>query len=167
MNEHPIRVLFLCKHNCARSIMAEAILNDMGGSRFQAFSAGIEPTADAKPHPLTLEALQSAGLETASLRSKSWEEFTAPDAPHLDMVITLCDTTANETCPVWPGQPVSAHWAYEDPTLAQGPHDEQLFMFKHVLHALHQRMELLMSLPLSRLDKFLLAEQVGQLGQQR
>ncbi|WP_101048996.1 arsenate reductase ArsC [Macromonas nakdongensis] len=156
-DHHPIRVLFLCAHNAARSQMAEAILNHIGSARFQAYSAGSQPTADGQPHPLTLEALRSAGIATAGLRSKSWDEFSRPDAPELDLVITLCDQSAGEACPSWPGQPVTAHWGYEDPSRVQASHDEQLYAFKHVLHALHQRLELLMSLPLSRLDKFMLA----------
>ncbi|NIC42338.1 arsenate reductase ArsC [Aquabacterium sp. A08] len=159
----PIHVLFLCSHNAARSQMAEAILNHMGGSRFRAWSAGREPRPDGQPHPLALEALHSAGIDTAGLRSKSWDEFVVAEAPPLDLVITLCDQAAGEACPVWPGQPATAHWSYEDPSLVQAPHEEQLYAFKHVLHALHQRLELLMSLPLSRLDKFMLEHHAREL----
>ena len=163
-DHHPIRVLFLCTRNSARSLMAEAVLNHMGGSRFRAYSAGSAPATDGQPHPLTLEALRSAGIDTAGLRSKSWDEFSRPDAPEMDLVITLCDQAAGETCPVWPGQPATAHWSYEDPSRVMDTHDEQLHAFKHVLHALHQRLELLMSLPLSRLDKFMLEHQARQMG---
>lgn len=164
MSDHlPIHVLFLCTKNSARSLMAEAILNHIGGSRFRAYSAGSAPAPDERPHPLTLEALRSAGIATDDLRSKSWEEFTRPGAPDLDLVITLCDQAAGEPCPVWPGQPATAHWSYEDPSRVQDTHDEQLYAFKHVLHALHQRLELMMSLPLSRLDKFMLTHHARQL----
>lgn len=166
MNDnHLINVLFLCAHNSARSILAEAVLNHIGSNRFRAFSAGATPRADGQPHPLALHVLHDAGIATEGLRSKSWDEFTQPGAPHMDLVITVCDQTAGETCPSWPGQPSLAHWGYEDPTLAQGPQEEQLHAFRLVLHAIHQRMELLMSLPLSRLDKLMLETEARRLAQ--
>jgi protein-tyrosine-phosphatase len=163
--QHPVHVLFLCNHNTARSLMAEAVLNHMDGSGFRAHSAGCQPSPDGAAHPLTLEVLQSAGIRTEGLRSKSWDEFARPDAPHMDLIITLCDDAAAEVCPVWPGHPATAHWGYEDPTRQSGSHDEQLFAFKHVLHALHQRLELLLNLPLAQLDRLMLETEARRLAQ--
>ncbi len=164
MSDHtPIHVLFLCTHNSARSIMAEAVLNHIGGSRFRAHSAGSTPRPDEVPHPMALAALRDAGIETAGLRSKDWDAFGHPDAPHMDLVITLCDQAAGETCPVWPGHPATAHWGYPDPAAATGSEADRLHTFRQVLHALHQRLELLKSLPLSRLDKLLLESEARRL----
>lgn len=163
--QHPVHILFLCNHNTARSLMAEAVLNHMGGERFRAHSAGCQPSQDGTPHPLTLEVLQAAGILTDGLRSKNWDEFARPDAPDMDLVITLCDDAAAEVCPVWPGHPATAHWGYEDPTLLTGSHDEQLYAFKQVLHALHQRLELLMNLPLAQLDRLMLEAEARRLAQ--
>ncbi len=164
-NHHPLNVLFLCAHNAARSILAEAVLNHIGGARFRAYSAGTHCTPNHQPHPLALEALHSAGISTEGLRSKNWEEFMGADAPELDLVITVCDTAAGEPCPTWPGQPAIAHWSYADPSLVEGGHEHQLEAFKHTMHALHQRMELMMSLPLSRLDKLMLETEAKRLAQ--
>ncbi|MEO7547693.1 MAG: arsenate reductase ArsC, partial [Ramlibacter sp.] len=112
MCEQPINVLFLCTHNSARSILAEAVLNHIGKGRFRAFSAGSSPRENQQPNPLGLQVLQSAGIATEGLRSKSWDEFALPDAPHMDLVITVCDNAAGEQCPYWPGQPATAHWGY-------------------------------------------------------
>lgn len=161
----PLHVLFLCNHNSARSLMAEAVLNHMGGERFRAHSAGCQPSPDRTPHPLTLETLQSAGIRTDGLHSKPWDTFARPEAPHMDLVITLCDDAATEVCPVWPGHPASAHWSYADPTRPATSHDEQLYAFKHLLHALHQRLELLMNLPLAQLDRLTLETEARRLAQ--
>lgn len=157
MTDHPpINVLFLCTHNAARSILAEAILNHIGKGRFRAFSAGTQASANHQPHPLALEALQSAGVSTEGLRSKNWGEFSGPEAPQMDLVITVCDDAHGETCPVWPGHPAIAHWGYPDPMLAQGDHDALLDMFKQIMHRMHQRLELFMNLPLASLDRLVL-----------
>lgn len=163
--QHPVHVLFLCNHNAARSLMAEAVLNLIGGERFRAHSAGCQPSPDGLAHPMTLEALQAAGIQTEGLRSKSWDQFARPDAPHMDLIITLCDDAAAEVCPVWPGHPATAHWSYEDPTRLDASHDEQLYAFKQVLHALHQRLELLMNLPLPQLDRLMLETEARRLAQ--
>ena len=161
----PLHILFLCNHNTARSLMAEAVLNHMGGERFRAHSAGCQPSQDGAPHPLALEALQSAGIRTDDLRSKGRDTFALPDAPHMDLVITLCDDAAAEVCPVWPGHPATAHWGYADPTRLTTSHDEQLYAFKHLLHALHQRLELLSNLPPAQLDRLMLETQARRLAQ--
>lgn len=164
MTEHaPIHVLFLCNHNAARSLLAEAVLNHIGGGRLVAHSAGSTPRPDGLPHPLMLQALDSAGIATTDLRSKNWSVFAGPDAPHMDLVITLCDEAAGEACPAWPGHPATAHWSYPDPSLAEGPEEERLYAFKQVMHALHQRLELLQSLPLATLDRLVLETEARRL----
>ena len=164
MSDHPpINVLFLCTHNTARSILAEAILNHLGGSRFRAYSAGTQASADHQQHPLEHEALRSAGVSTEGLRSKNWDEFSGPEAPHMDLVITVCDDAHGEPCPTWPGHPAIAHWAYPDPLLAQGDHDSLLEMFKQVMHRMHQRLELFMNLPLASLDRLVLESHAQEL----
>lgn len=162
----PIKVLFLCAHNAVRSIMAEAILNHLGGHRFQAFSAGSQTHEDHQPHPLALQALEDAGISTAGLSSKNWQVFNQPDAPHLDLVITVCDTVAGEPCPVWPGHPATAHWGYADPSLHEGDEAERLHAFKQTMHALHQRMELLINLPLASVDRLVLETEAQRLAVQ-
>ncbi|WP_180682603.1 arsenate reductase ArsC [Tepidicella baoligensis] len=159
----PIKVLFLCAHNAARSIMAEAILNHLGGHRFRAFSAGTHARPDHRPHPMALAALHSAGIDTAGLRSKNWAEFSQPDSPHLDLIITVCNIAAGEPCPAWPGHPATAHWGYPDPTLVEGTEEERLHAFKQTMHALHQRMELLVNLPMSRVDRLVLETEARRL----
>lgn len=151
-------MLFLCNHNSARSILAEAMLNHIGRGRFRAYSAGCDPRADGRPHPLSLQVLESAGIATDGLRSKSWGAFAAPDAPHMDLIITVCGDTADEICPVWPGHPATAHWGYPDPTVGHGSDAEELAAFRHTLHALHQRLELLLNLPPDKLQRSLLQE---------
>ena len=164
MSDHPtINVLFLCTHNAARSILAEAILNHIGGTRFRAFSAGTQATGDHRPHPLALEALRSAGVSTEGLRSKNWDEFGAADAPRMDLIITVCDEAHGEPCPVWPGHPAIAHWSYPDPLLAQGDHAALLELFKQVMHRMHQRLELFMNLPLASLDRLVLESRAQEL----
>ena len=152
----PLNVLFLCTPNSARSILAEAILNHIGCGRFKAFSAGSSPRANQQPNPLGLQVLQSAGISTEGLRSKSWDEFGQPDAPHMDLVITVCDNAAGEVCPYWPGQPATAHWGYPDPSAGDGSDAEKYAAFRQTLHALHQRLELLVNLPIAKLEKTML-----------
>ena len=156
MSDKVFNVLFLCTHNSARSILAEAILNDIGQGRFKAFSAGSSPRDNQQPNPLGLQVLHSAGMATEGLRSKNWSEFEDTQAPHMDLVITVCDNAAGEVCPYWPGQPATAHWGYPDPSAGEGTDAQKLEAFRQTLHALHQRLALLVSLPPAKLEKTLL-----------
>ena len=165
MSDHPpINVLFLCTHNAARSILAEAILNHVGKARFRAFSAGTHATADHQPHPLALEALRSAGVSTEGLRSKNWDEFAAPGAPALDFVFTVCDNAAAEVCPVWPGQPVTAHWGVPDPAAVQGTDEQKRKAFRDTFITLERRINLFVSLPIRSLDQLSLTHRVTEIG---
>lgn len=150
---HPLNVLFLCTHNSARSILAEALLNDMGKGRFKAYSAGSSPRDNQQPNPLGLQVLQNAGISTEGLRSKSWDEFAAPGAPQMDLIITVCDNAAGEVCPIWPGHPATAHWGYADPSEGDAPEAQKLEAFRQTLHAIKRRLELLVNLPADKLDK--------------
>lgn len=161
----PLNVLFLCTHNSARSILAEATLNHLGKGRFKAFSAGSRPRENQQPHPLALEVLRRAGIATEGLRSKSWDEFGRPDAPRMDLVITVCDNAAGETCPYWPGQPATAHWGYADPSEAKGSHEQQLEAFRATLLAIRRRLELLVNLPPARVDQLALQQTARELAQ--
>ncbi|MCW3662528.1 arsenate reductase ArsC [Burkholderia cenocepacia] len=149
----PLNVLFLCTHNSARSILAEALLNGMAGDRFCAFSAGSSPRNNQQPNPLALEALQRVGMSTDGLRSKSWDEFAKPDAPHMDLIITVCDNAAGEMCPIWPGHPATAHWGYADPSDVEGSAEEKQAAFRKTLLAIRQRVELFINLPAAAIDK--------------
>ena len=142
-----INVFFLCTHNSACSILAEALLNSMGQGCFKAFSAGSKPRENQQPHPMALKALASVGISTDGLRSKSWDEFAAVDAPHMDLVITVCDNAAGEVCPFWPGRPATAHWGYADPSAIEGTDVQKMEAFRQTLLAIKRRMELLTSLP--------------------
>ncbi len=156
MSKQAINVLFLCTHNSARSILAEAILNHIGHGRFKAWSAGSSPREQQQPNPLGLQVLRAAGISTAGLRSKSWDEFAQPDAPRMDLVITVCDNAAGEVCPYWPGQPATAHWGYPDPSAGDGSDAHKLEAFGLTLHALRRRLELLVNRPPEKLEKTLL-----------
>ncbi len=153
MSERPLHVLFLCTHNSARSILAEALLNHIGRSRFKAYSAGSSPRDNQQPNPLGLQVLKNAGIPTEGLRSKSWDEFGQSDAPHMDLVITVCDNAAGEVCPHWPGQPATAHWGYADPSATEGSEAQKLEAFRQTLLALHRRLALLVSLPPEKLER--------------
>ena len=153
MAERPINVLFLCTHNSARSILAEATLNHIGKGRFKAFSAGSSPRANQQPNPLGLQVLQNAGISTEGLRSKSWDEFAAADAPNMDLVITVCDNAAGEVCPFWPGHPATAHWGYADPSEGDGDEAHKLEAFRHTLLAIRRRIDLLINLPPEKLER--------------
>ena len=152
MTHQPLNVLFLCTHNSARSILAEAILNHIGRGRFKAYSAGSSPRDNQQPNPLGLQVLQNAGMSTEGLYSKSWDEFALPDAPHMDLVITVCDNAAGEVCPYWPGQPATAHWGYPDPSAGDGTEAQKLEAFRQTLLALKRRLELMVSLPTAKLE---------------
>lgn len=155
----PLNVLFLCTHNSARSIIAEALLNEVGKERFKAFSAGSSPREGQKPNPLALQVLQSVGISTGGLRSKNWDEFGGENAPHMDLVITVCDNAAGEVCPFWPGHPATAHWGYPDPSEVVGTHEEKLAAFRKTMLAIRQRMEFFISLPAEKLSKLALQQQ--------
>lgn len=146
--------------------MAEAITNHLGGQRFQAFSAGTHASADQRPHPMALQVLENAGISTAGLSSKNWGEYSQADSPQMDLVITVCDSAAGEVCPTWPGHPATAHWGYADPSTAPGTEEDRLHAFRQTLHALHQRIELLVSLPLSSVDRLVLETESRRLAAQ-
>ncbi|HEY1103506.1 MAG TPA: arsenate reductase ArsC, partial [Burkholderiaceae bacterium] len=140
MTTLPLNVLFLCTHNSARSILAEALLNHLGAGRFRAYSAGSSPRDQQQPHPLALAVLQAAGMATDGLHSKSWDVFALPDAPRMDLVITVCDNAAGEACPYWPGQPATAHWGYPDPSATEGTETQQWEAFRQTLYAIRRRL---------------------------
>lgn len=159
----PINVLFLCTHNSARSILAEALLNAIGGGRFHAYSAGSSPRDNQKPNPLGLQVLQAAGISTEGLHSKSWDVFAAPDAPKMDLIITVCDNAAGEVCPIWPGHPSTAHWSYADPSEGNGSDAEKLEAFRKTLLAIKRRLELFCSLPPEKMAATVLQSSARQL----
>lgn len=148
----PLNVLFLCTHNSARSILAEALLNALGNGRFRAYSAGSSPREHQRPHPMGLQVLQAAGIPIEGLHSKSWDVFAARDAPVMDLIITVCGNAADEVCPVWPGHPCTAHWGYPDPSSGTGTDEEKLEAFRHTMHALKRRIELFCQLPSEMLE---------------
>jgi arsenate reductase (thioredoxin) len=144
-----LNLLFLCTHNSARSILAEGLLGHLGAGRFRAFSAGSSPRANQQPNPLALAALARAGISSQGFRSKSWDEFAAPGAPHMDLIITVCDNAAGEVCPIWPGHPASAHWGFADPSEAPEAQREEAFW--QTLLLIRRRIELLIALPPEKL----------------
>jgi arsenate reductase len=162
MSDRIYNVLFLCTGNSARSILAEAIMNHLGQGHFQAFSAGSSPKGDV--HPLTLETLRMAGIATDGLRSKAWDEFATPDAPKMDFVFTVCDNAAGETCPVWPGQPMTAHWGIEDPAAVDGTPFQQQAAFNAALRFMRNRITAFMSLPLASIDRMALSSKLRGIG---
>lgn len=161
----PYNVLFLCTGNSARSIMAEAILNRAGQGRFRAFSAGSHPKGQV--HPYTLDLLKKLHYDVSGARSKSWKEFEGPDAPELDFVFTVCDDAAAEVCPVWPGQPMTAHWGVPDPAAANGKEAEVRFAFADALRMLTNRISIFVSLPLKSLDQLTLKKRLEEIGKIR
>jgi arsenate reductase (thioredoxin) len=158
----PLNVLFLCTHNSARSILAEALTNHLGGGTFRGFSAGSSPRENGGPNPLGLQVLREQGISTEGLRSKSWDEFAGEGAPKMDLIITVCDNAAGEVCPLYnvapreggagPSNPARAHWGYPDPSAGEGTDAEKLAAFKHTLHAMRRRIELLINLPPEKLE---------------
>jgi protein-tyrosine-phosphatase len=163
MRNPPLNILFLCTHNSARSILAEALLNDIGGDKFRAFSAGSSPRENQQPNPLALQALQSAGVSIEGLSSKSWDVFATPDAPKMDLVITVCDNAAGEVCPFWPGHPATAHWGYADPSETQGTDAEKLAAFRQTMLLLEKRLQLLVNLPLAGINTLTLQNEARNL----
>jgi arsenate reductase (thioredoxin) len=157
-------VLFLCTGNSARSIMAEAIMNRKGQPYFTAYSAGSHPTGAVRPE--ALKQLAAAHLPSSGLRSKSWNEFANPDAPKLDFVFTVCDNAANEVCPVWPGQPMTAHWGIPDPAAVEGSSQQIERAFRDAFFLLDRRIGLVLSLPLSTLDRLALKKEIENIGRQ-
>jgi protein-tyrosine-phosphatase len=165
MPDHPFNVLFLCTGNSARSIIAEAIMNRLGAGRFRAYSAGSQPKGQV--HPRTLDLLRRMNHDVTGLRSKSWQEFSGPGAPHLDFVFTVCDSAAAESCPVWPGQPMTAHWGVPDPAAATGSDTELALAFADAYRMLNNRISIFVSLPLRSLDRLALQRQIDAIGKQR
>jgi arsenate reductase len=162
LSEHLFNVLFLCTGNTARSVLAEGILDHLGKGRFRAFSAGSQPKGVV--NPFALEELRRAGLPVDGFRSKSWDEFAAPGAPSMDFIFTVCDNAANETCPVWIGHPVTAHWGVEDPAAVTGTDDAKRLAFRKAATELRRRIELFLSLPLEKLDRLALEQRLKEIG---
>lgn len=160
--EKTLNVLFLCTANSARSIMAEGALNAMGKDRFRAFSAGSHP--GGKVNPFALETLARAGYDLPDARSKSWDEFAAPGAPHMDIIITVCDNAAGEVCPFWPGHPATAHWGYPDPAAVEGSDEEKRAAFWKVFEQIRFRIQMLINLPTDKLDKLALGAELKVIG---
>ncbi|MFZ5731357.1 MAG: arsenate reductase ArsC [Pseudomonadota bacterium] len=162
MTHTPFNVLFLCTGNSARSVIAEAILNKLGAGQFHAYSAGSQPKGQV--HPETLRLLGGLGYDTSVFRSKSWSEFARPGAPEFDFVFTVCDSAAAESCPVWPGQPMTAHWGIPDPAEATGTPAEIALAFKEAYRLMHQRISIFTSLPLRSLDRLALTNKLKDIG---
>jgi protein-tyrosine-phosphatase len=162
MAERQLNVLFLCTGNSARSIIAEAILNKLGQGKFRAYSAGSQPKGRVNPY--TIQLLDGLGYGTSSFRSKSWSEFAKPGAPPLDFVFTVCDNAAGETCPVWPGQPMTAHWGIPDPAEAKGSEAEIALAFKDAYRMLFQRIGIFTAIPIRSLDKLSLQTKLKEIG---
>ena len=155
-------VLFLCTGNSARSVLGEALLNHVGAGRFRGFSAGSTPKGQV--HPMTLAVLSEAGISTEGLRSKSWEEFAGPAAPRMDFVFTVCDNAAGETCPIWPGQPMTAHWGIEDPAAVTGPELKQRQAFEDALRFMRNRIAAFVNLPIDTIDRMVLGSKLRGIG---
>ena len=165
MSEREYNVLFICTGNSARSIMAEALLNTLGKGRFRAFSAGSNPAGSVSA--MALDVIKRNRLSAENLRSKPWDEFATPDAPKLDFVFTVCDKAAGEACPLWPGQPMTAHWGVEDPSAVQGSEDQIGKAFSDAFRILHRRISLLTVLPIDRLDTLALQRNIEDIGKVR
>jgi len=161
-SQRKFNVLFICTSNSARSIMAEAMMNGMNNPQFEAFSAGSHPKGEINPNAIKI--LETNHLNTQGLRSKDWNEFAGPNAPHLDFVFTVCDKAAGEACPVWPGQPMTAHWGVEEPSVKPGDNMTLDQKFLEVATILRRRIELLLALPLDKLDKLALQDSLHQIG---
>ena len=157
-----MNVLFLCTHNSARSIIAESIINFLGRGKFKGFSAGSQPSGEI--HPFALDLLRRLNYDTSNLSSKSWEEFAAADAPPLNFVLTVCDDAAKQTCPIWPGQPMTVHWGLPDPSSAEGTEAERRHAFADAHRMLYQRISIFVNLPFEELDKLALQKRLDDIG---
>ncbi|MFA9229346.1 MAG: arsenate reductase ArsC [Microgenomates group bacterium] len=164
MTNNPLRVLFLCTGNSARSILAEAVMNQLGKGQFIGYSAGSRPAGE--PNPFAISLLQREGIDTSFARSKSWDEFAAPDAPKLDFIFTVCDNAAAEECPYWPGQPVSAHWGLPDPAALEGSDAQKAIAFAETYRALYRRIGAFVELPLAAIDEITLKAKLHEIGGQ-
>ncbi|WP_187969199.1 arsenate reductase ArsC [Aquibium microcysteis] len=164
MDDRVFNVLFLCTGNSARSILGEAILNRLGQGRFRAYSAGSQPKGEV--HPYTIDLLKSLNHDTAFARSKNWEEFARPGAPEMNFVFTVCDSAANESCPVWPGQPMTAHWGIPDPAAAEGTEAEKRLAFADAYRMLNNRISIFVSLPMQTIDRLALQKRLDEIGRQ-
>ena len=162
MSEKVFNVLFLCTGNSARSIIGEAVLNRVGRGQFKGFSAGSFPKGEV--HPVALQLLEKQNYDISQFRSKNWDEFSEPEAPQMDFVFTVCDNAANEACPVWPGQPMSAHWGLPDPAAVTSSEVDQHMAFADTLRMLTQRIEIFVNLPIATLDKLVLQKQLNEIG---
>jgi len=163
MSDKTFNILVLCTGNSARSIMGEALFNTLGKGRFKAYSAGSHPTG--KVHPFAIEAVERLGYPVGGLRSKSWDEFAVPEAPQMDFIFTVCDRAAGEVCPVWPGQPITAHWGFEDPAAYVGTDEEKRRKFQEIFRFMTNRIQLFANLPLTSLDKFAIKREMDNIGQ--
>jgi arsenate reductase len=163
MTEPTYNVLFLCTGNSARSIMAEALVTTMSKGRFQGYSAGSKP--GGKVNPFAIEKVRETGYPVENLRSKSWDEFAQPDAPHMDFIITVCDNAAGEVCPFWPGHPATAHWSFEDPAAVEGTDEEKRAAFTKIFRQIGARMQTFVSLPVQMLDKHAIHEEIRKIGE--
>jgi len=162
MTDRTYNVLFLCTGNSARSILAEILLDHFGSGRFKAYSAGSFPKGSV--HPLALDLLDRLRLPTADLRSKFWDEFARPGAPVMDFVFTVCDQAAGEVCPVWPGNPITAHWGVPDPATVEGSNEERRRAFRNALHAIESRVRLFVALPIDKLDRMAVKRDLDEIG---
>lgn len=164
MSERVFNVLFLCTHNSARSVMAECILRREGKGRFQAFSAGSQPSGHI--NPFVKELLGNLGHDVSGLRSKTWDEFAAPGAPEMDFIFTVCDSAAGEVCPIWPGHPMTAHWGFPDPSSATGTDAEKAAFTVDIYRQIQRRLQLFVALPIASLDKLALKRKLAEMAQQ-
>jgi protein-tyrosine-phosphatase len=165
MSDPVFNVLFLCTHNSARSVIAECVMNELGKGRFKAYSAGSQPSGRVNRHAIDM--LAKLGYDVSGVRSKSWNEFSGPDAPQMDFVFTVCDDAANETCPYWPGHPMTAHWGLPDPSRTQGSEAEIGAAFADTHRMLYQRISVFANLPMAALDRLSLKAKLDQIGQMR
>ena len=162
MQDRPYHVLVLCTGNSARSVLGEALFNMLGAGRFVAYSAGSRPSG--KVQPMAAELCAQLGYDTGRLRSKSWDEFEAPDAPEMDIIITVCDNAAGESCPLWLGSPITAHWGVEDPAAVEGDEDTRRHAYMKAFTALRRRVELLLALPVEKLDRLVMEQKLRAIG---